>query len=109
MWDLLKEQLKQMGIQKELEEELRTGIALQRVQAERDQARLAKFNRNNPRRGVEGLGQTTLSMNPFFRALGDVKFGRGWTKDKATVRKLLQEHPEFAVNYQKKAMITVPT
>lgn len=107
MWDLLREQLKQMGIQKELEEELRTGVALQERAAQVEQAKLAKANRANPRRGVDGLGQVTLSMNPFYRALADVQFGRGWMKDKAARRKLAMEHPEFFVPYQRKAQVTV--
>ena len=107
MWDKLREQLQQLGIQQQLEDELRTGIALQHQRAEREQIRLAQIHRANPRRGLDGIGQTRFSMNPFFRALADVRFGKGWAKDKATVRKLLAEHPEFAVPYAKRAQVSV--
>lgn len=109
MWDKLREQLRQAGIERELVEELRSGIALQQRIAEAEQKKIAAANRRHPRRGVEGLGQTTFSMHPFLRALADVQFGRGWMKDPAQRRKLLQENPEFAVPYLRKAMITVPT
>lgn len=102
MWDRLREQMKQLGIQKELEDELRTGIALQARIAEREQAKIAAANRRRPRAAIEGVGQTKLCMHPFFRALADVRFGAGWQKDKATVRRLLAENPEFAVAYAAK-------
>lgn len=107
MWDQLREQLRKAGLQHAVEEELRTGVALHERRAIEEQQRLAKFNRANPRRGIDGLGQTTMSMHPFFRALADVQFGKGWQKDKATRRKLVQKHPEFAVPYEKKSTVTV--
>lgn len=106
MWEKLKQQLKEAGIQKELEEELRSGWALHLRVAEREQAKIAAANRRNPRRGMEGLGQVTLSMAPFYRALADIRFGKNWQKDPATVRRLLQENPEFSVPYAAKAMVT---
>lgn len=107
MWDKLREQLKQFGIERELEAELRSGIALQERIAQAEQVKIAQANRRLPRRGVEGLGQTTMSMHPFYRALADIRFGKGWMKDRAARRKLLQEHPEFAVSYLRKATVQV--
>jgi hypothetical protein len=107
MWDQLREQLKQLGIEREIEEELRTGVNLAREQSERNQAKIAAANLRNPRRGVEGLGQTKISMDPFQAALATARYGRGWKKDPTLVRRLLQDHPEFKVPYAKKATVTV--
>lgn len=107
MWDLFREQMRKMGMQEALEDELRRGVALEARAAEARQRKLAKFNQNNPRRGVDGLGQTTMSMDPFYRALADISYGREWAKDPKARALLLQQHPEFAVQYAPRSMVTV--
>ena len=107
MWEQFKEQMKQLGIQRELEDELRTGIQLEYVRAEQRQRKLAEAARRRTMRTVDGLGHMSMVMDPFLAAMANVKFGPGWRKDKKQVADLRRQNPEFFVHREKKAMVTV--
>lgn len=107
MWELFKEQMRKLDIEHALADELRRGITLQMVRAEQQQRRLAEAVRRRRFRTVDGIGDMTMVMTPFHAALAKVQFGPNWRGDKRQVRDLIAKHPEFKVEREKKAMVTV--
>lgn len=107
MWDLFKENMKRLGVEREFADELRTGIQLQMVRADREQRKLAEAARRRRFRTVDGIGDMQMVMTPFHAALAKIQFGPNWRGDKAQVKDLLRKHPEFKVERERKAMVTV--
>ena len=107
MWNLLNEQLKKAGIAKAVQEEFRTGIRRERMLAMRRQQRLTEAVRRKRHRTVDGLGHLTMAMDPFFAAQANFEFGVGWRSDARQRRDFLARHPEFKVERERKAMVTV--
>lgn len=94
------------GLRDAVEQELRMGFEIERANAFKRQIRLAQANSRMPRRGVDGLGQVTMSMDPVLQSLCRRQYGRDCFRDKGFVRELLRDNPELRVQYVKKAMVT---
>lgn len=108
MWDALRAQCAQLGIQQHLEDELRRGVQLDAINAERRQRKLAETVRGARKRTVDGLGRLTMVMDPFMMALANVQFGAGWSRDRKFKAKFLKANPQFAVQHEKKATVVHP-
>jgi hypothetical protein len=96
------------GLTDEIETELRRGADLEIAHAFQRQIRAAKFNRDNPRRAIDGIGAVTMSIDPVLRMWAERKYGRGCFKDKNFVRELLRDNPFLKVPYARKAMVSAP-
>jgi hypothetical protein len=87
------------GLGVDVERELRLGFALELELAKQRQTKLAAFNHRHPRRAIEGIGQTMLSIDPVLRAMAERAYGKGCWQDRGFVREALRDNPDLRVPY----------
>lgn len=106
--DSLAAMVADMPLAADIEQELRRGFNLELSLARARQRKIAEANRRRPRRTVDGLGQVTMSIDPFLRALLERRFGRHCFRDRRFVSGLLADNPEFRPPTDRRATITIP-
>ncbi len=86
-------------LSRDVERELRMGFQLELVNAGIRQKRIAAANHANPRRALDGIGQTTMCLDPVFYQLARIQFGADCWKDKQFRREILRDNEDVRVPY----------
>ena len=107
-WRTFQEQMRQLGIERELMSELRVGAVMNLAKGgELEAANRRLIEAQGGMRPIDGVGQVEFMASPtsmkFFRS----KFGDGWRNDPKAKAYIRRHYPECVVPYQKKIRVTV--
>lgn len=102
----LANQIDQLGLYKQVKEELLRGFNAERNLAKIEAIRHGQFNQRNEARSVEGIGQKIGTIPPTAFHYWGQRLGYECWEDKQFVLEFLRDNPETAVNnYCKRSVV----